>query len=268
MNIAFVWYWDRASKFMPKWRDGLRSAMEIVGKKHDVDWFLDKEIPQKKYDFLLFWDDSNSEMFNHLDLGERKGICLSTFPTNVDNIKKLDVVFCESQPIYDFVRAQGVRAIKAFGTDTEFFSPSKATKTLDFFYPATFSPWKRQSEIAYLGKQLLCVGTLQPDGQDELDACKEMGVQLKIGYFSPKKIRDYYRSAKNVIIPAVHGSERTVLEAMSTNILPIIVHPEENTRANSYLEEYGNSPYDNPRDFVLNNYSHFIYADQLLKGIE
>ena len=34
--------------------------------------------------------------------------------------------------------------------------------------------------------------------------------------------KDYYRKSQNVIIPAIHGSERTVLEAMSMDILPLV----------------------------------------------
>lgn len=268
-KIAFVWYWERASEIMPKWRDGLTAAIEEVGKTHDVDVWLDKQVPPNDYDFILFWDDSNSAFFNELDKYQaRKGICLTTDPHNMENLKKLDVVYCESDPIYERVRAQGIRAIKAFGTDTEFYSPDPSIeKDIEYFYPATFSPWKRQSEIAYLGPKLLCVGTLQPDGYKELDAVANAGCQIKRGYFDAKEIRDYYRRTKRMIIPAVHGSERTVLEAMATDILPEVTHPE-NVRTASYIKEFKDSGLASPREFVLNNYSHEKYAEALLKGIE
>ena len=270
MKICFLWWFDQASWVYPKWRDGLRSAMEIVGKKHDVTWMLGKELPKDEYDFILLWDDSNSEFFSHIDNYKgRKGLCLTTDPHNIDNLKKLDVVFCESEPVYQAVRSQGIRAIKAFGTDTNFFSPdTHIKKDLDFFYPATFSPWKRQSEIAYLGKQLKCIGTMQPDGSEELEACRRTGVDVEIGYFGVKKIRDLYRRTKNVIIPAIHGSERTILEAMSSDILPVILHPDVNAKAYSYIEEFRDSGLESPREFVLENYSHYTYADRLLRGIE
>lgn len=270
MNIAVVWYFDKASWVFPNWRDGLRAAIELISKQHKVTWFLDKNIPDPEdgYDFILLWDDSNSEFFNYIDrYACRKGICLTTSPSNFDNLRKLDVVFCESDPVYEAVRAHGLHGIKAFGTDIDFFSPSKSKKKeMIFFYPATFSPWKRQSEIAYLGNQLTCIGTLQPDGKHELEECQKMGVNIEIGYFPVSKIRNYYQNSKNVIIPAVHGSERTVLEAMACGIKPKVTH-KENVKTYSYIEELEASGLS-PRKFVEENYSHYKYAFNLLKGIE
>lgn len=270
MRIAFVWYFDKAEWVYPNWRDGLRAAIEEIGKTHEVDWYIGKKVPTNKYDYLLFWDDSNSEMFDHLDVAPRRGICLTTDPHNIANLKKLDDVFCESSTVYESVRAQGAHAIKAFGTDTDFFTPDDSIeKDIEYFYPATFSPWKRQSDIAGLGDKLWCVGTVQPDGIPELDACKRNGVHLEEGYFPVEKIRDYYRRAKNVIIPAIHGSERTVLEAMSCNVWPTVTN-DNNIKTKSFIEEFLEWKTDSrtPRDFVLERYSHKIYAQELLKGIK
>jgi hypothetical protein len=269
-KIAFLWYFDKASKVIDNWRDGLRAAVELLGKDNEVVWFLDKQRPEvDDYDFILFWDDSNSEFFSYLDYypRARKGICLTTDPHNMNNLRKLDVVFCESEPIYNAVRQAGIRAIRAFGTDTEYFKPNpKIKKTLEFFYPATFSPWKLQSNIAYLGDKLLCVGLVQPDGFSELERCVESGVSTITDYVPVSQIRDYYLRAKHVIIPAVHGSERTVLEAMSMNILPEVTNPA-NVRTRSYITEYLKSGCKTPREFVLKYYSHWIYAADLEKGI-
>lgn len=269
MRIAMVWYWDQASQIYPNWRDGLRGAIELIAKDNQVSWFFDKTVPLEsdKFDFILFWDDSNSAFFDQIDQYScRKGLCLTTHPYRTDNLRKLDVVYCESQPIYEAVRAAGVRAIKAFGTDTEFFKPDpKVKRDIEYFYPATFSPWKKQSDIVHLGNKLWCIGTIQPDGILEHRACVDAGVNVEVGYFPAQKIRDYYRRAKRVIIPAIHGSERTVLEAMAMNILPDIVG--ENPRAKTYIQEFKNSGARTTRDFVVNNYSHFIYADKLMKGI-
>src|SRR3990167_540705 len=271
MKIALVWWFDKSGWVYPNWRDGLRAAIEEIAKKHDIGWYLDKTMPDPgEMDFLLFWSSSNEDYFNQLDLykSERKGICLTTNPTHAENLRKMDIIFAESEPVYNEVRALGLPVIKAFGTDTDFFKPKKVKKTIEYFYPATFSPWKRQRDIAYLGDRLLCVGTIQPDGREDFDACKNAGVKVEVGYFHAPTIRYYYERTKNVIIPAVHGSERTVLEAMSMDILPTIVHSEINIKANSYLVEFKNSGLKSPREFVVKNYSYKIYAKQLLKGIE
>jgi len=216
---------------------------------------------------LLFWGDSNCPFFDKIDKYKaKKGIILTTEPHNIENLKKLDVIYCESTPIYEQVRANGLYAVKAFGTDVDFYAPDeKVIKDVDFFYPATFSPWKRQSLISSLGNKLVCVGTVQPDGKKEYENCLLRGVHIIEGYYPPETIRLLYQKAKFVPIPAIHGSERTVLEAMSMNIMPTV--NKNNKRALSYIEEYIKSGCLTPRDFVIQNYSHRVYADQILKGI-
>ena len=270
MTLAFIWYFKKASQIMLYWRDGLRSALEILAKDHQIVWYLDEKIPdfRDNFDVLLFWGDSNCPVFLKLDEYHipKKGLFLSTMPVNFDNLKKLTVVYCESQPVYDQVRQQGIRAILAFGTDTEFFKSDKTIKKdIPYFYPATFSPWKRQSSLTKYGANLLCVGTIQPDGKEEVETCQRFGVNIEIGYFPAEKIRSYYNRAENVVIPAIHGSERTVLEAMSMNILPIV--EPMNLTAISYVKEYNNSPYKTPREFIVDRYSHIIYSQNILKGL-
>lgn len=274
MKLAFIWYWNRASEIMPNWRDGLRGAIEEIQRQgHTVDWFLNEEIPSPVsndfYDFILVWGDSNCPLFNWLhEYKAKKGIILTTDPTNIENLRKVDIVFCESQPVFEACRNLGLNAVKAFGTDTDFYTPDTSVKKdIEYFYPATFSPWKRQHDVAYLGPKLLCVGTVQPDGQEDLKACKKAGVQVEIGYFPAEQIRDYYRRTKNVIIPAVHGSERTVLESMSVNILPIVTNPM-NQRALSYVDEYlrEKEKYNGPRHFVVDKYNHRLYAEKIMEA--
>jgi len=269
MTIQFIWYWNRAKEIYPLWRDGLRAALEHIEKKgHTVDWVLGEEQPKEGANFILFWGDSNCPLFDTIDnYKARKGIILTTDPQNFSNLRKLDVVYCESQPVYEAVRAQGIRAIKAFGTDTDFFSPDKTVKKdIKYLCVGCFSPWKRQRDIAYLGKDLYCIGGLEPDGQEDYEAVKNAGATVEIGYFPAEHIRDLYRRAKRVIIPAIHGSERTVLEAFSMGIVPEVINPQ-NIRTRSYVEEYHISELP-PREFVVANYSHKIYADLLLKGME
>lgn len=267
MKIAFCWFWDQAPQVYDNWRDGLRAAIELIGKEHHVSWFIGKEYPEDEFDAILLWDDSNSEFFSRIDkYHAKKGIFLTTNPQNFDNLRKLDVVYCESQPVYEEVRSQGIRAVKAFGTDTDFFKPKKVKKDIEYFYPATFSPWKRQSEIAHLGDKLLCIGTVQPDGQAELQECLRSGVIVKVGYYPAEVIRDCYQRSQKVIIPAIHGSERTVLEAMSCDIEPKVIG--DNIKAKSLLQEYIDSDCDTPREFILKSYSAKKYAQNILRGLK
>lgn len=268
MKIAFLWHWNRASEIYPLWRDGLRAAMEIIGQYHEVKWYLDESIPPDTFDAYLIWGDSHCAAIDKIaEYKGKKGICLTTNPYNIENLKKLDVVFCESTPVYEEARMFGLHAVKAFGTDTHFFSPNpKCIKDIEYFYPATFSPWKRQHVLAHLGKKLTCIGTVQPDGLEELGACIKNKVKIFKGYLSAEDLLQYYRRTKRMIIPAIHGSERTVLEAMSMGILPQV--EEENKKAHSYIEEFQKSGFKTPREFVCANYSAEKYAQTMLKGLK
>lgn len=267
-SIFFEWEWERAKEIEPNWRDGLRACLEEIAKEHIVEWGL-FETPKKEYDWIITWCDSNSN-FSHFFTPQykaKRGIFLTTNPTNYHNLLGFDVVFCESSVVLDECRQRGIHAVKAFGTDDNFFTPGNVEKDIEHFYPATFSPWKLQSQIAYLGPKLTCVGTIQPDGHYEHDACVHNNVHLEVGYFPPEKIRDYYRRAKSVLIPAVHGSERTVLEAMSCNILPEVMNPD-NLKSKTFLEEYARSGCKTPREFVQKFYSAEKYAADVLKGLD
>lgn len=269
MKLAFSWWWNRAEEIYPYWRDGLRAAIEEIGKNHEVDMYLGEVPPREEenYEAILFWGDSNCPFFRYLpNYKGKKGIILTTDPQNIDNLKTLDIVFCESEPVYEACRRMGVHATRAFGTDTDFYQPDpNKIKDIPYFYPATFSPWKRQHDIAHFGNRLYCVGTVQPDGHYDLERCKAQGVNVATGYFKAEYIRDLYQRAQQVIIPAVHGSERTVLEAMACGILPSVTNPA-NVRTKSYVKEYLSSRYHNPREFVERYYSHTKYAKDILKG--
>ena len=269
MKIAVIWYFDKASQVFDNWRDGLRSAIDILGEKHKVNWYLDKSLPdpEDKYDFYLVWDDSNTEATKYLPKDAKKGLCLTTDPTDFQNLRNFDVIYCESDPVYDQVRREGIRAIKAFGTDTDFFKPTDKEKDIEYFYPATFSPWKKQGDISYLKDKLYCVGTMQPDGLYEYQACASAGVTIKIGYVPVEEIKKLYDRTEKMIIPAIHGSERTVLEAMSMNILPEVTNPK-NVRTRSYIEEFKKSDCVTPREFVVKYYSHKKYAEDLERGMK
>jgi len=269
MKIALLWYWNQAEEIYPYWRDGVRAAFDVIGKKHDADIYLGEVEPEGAYDAVIFWGDSHCPFFEKLNNHKgKKGILLTTDPHNIDNLRKLDVIYCESQPIYDVVRSYGLHAVKAFGTDTDFFKPDETVKKdIPYFYPATFSPWKKQSDLAFLGDKLWCVGTVQPDGQKEYEAVKQAGAHIANGYFKAEHIRDLYQRTQKIIIPAVHGSERTVIEAMACNILPKVLNPA-NIRTRSYLSEYAASGHTTPRDFILENYSHTVYANAILKGLQ
>ncbi len=268
-RIALVWYFNQAHDIYPLWRDGHRAAFELLSKHYQVDWYMgtDFNVPQG-YDFYLLWDSSNSDYFSKLDeLKGRKGLCLTTdWQLSVDNLRRFDVVFAEAQPVVDACKPAGVRVLKAFGTDSNFFVPNKMKQIYGAIYPATFSPWKRQDIFAEEFKgDGLCVGTIQPDGIDIYRRCKELGTNLIIGYLPVEALKVLYDVSGEVVITGYEGSGRTVLESLSMN-KPIRVHPD-NLKGTSYIDEWKESGLSG-RDFILENYSGEKFCEQLIKGIE
>jgi len=270
MIIDLVWYFNKAAEVYPLYRDGVRAAMEVLEDRgHTVRWHfgLEPEIPEDS-DFIINWDNSTSEWIPEMNkLPQKKGLILTTdLGMDIESLRNYDVIFAEAQPVVDKIRPHGIYALKGFGTDTEFFCPDDTKKIWKAFYPATFSPWKRQNEFATIYKDKgLLLGTVQPDGWDILKKSLYLGTKVMLGYFDVKYIRDLYRASESVHITGWEGSGRTVLEALSMNI-PVKV-AMDNHKCQSYLLEARAHGLDS-RKFVQECYSEEVYADIIMKGIE
>ena len=131
MKISMIWNFHGAKDIFDNWHDGHRAAIEHIGKKHDLTWFLADDYKNAQdCDFLLFWTDSFDPIIDHFSqFKARKGLILTSDNSlNPDNLKKYNVIYCESEPVRKKVEIFGVRTIKAMGTDTDFFSPSEGIK--------------------------------------------------------------------------------------------------------------------------------------------
>ena len=272
MKIALVWPFNKAKWIWSNYRDGVRAAMEtIVLQNHIVDWYLD-ELPTQKYDAVVIWADSNDHTILKVKgLADVYALILTTeLGLNIANLRNYDIVFCEAQPVYEKIRATGLRAVKAFGTDTRFFDPfvvpyQKNNLNWEAFYPATFSPWKRNNVFAdkYREKGLL-LGTVQPDGFDILVHCITRKANIMVGYYPSEFLRSLYLMSEIVDIAGYDGSGRTVLEALSMGLT--VEAAPDNNKCQSYLQEWRDSGLDS-RQFILKNYSEKIYASQILRGL-
>lgn len=270
MKINLLWWFDRAAWVWPNYRDGVKAAMEELERRgHAVKWCLGTE-PQvdTDCDFILIWGDSRIPAFDYVKgHPAKKGLLLTTdLGMDIESLRNYDVVFAETQGIVDKIKPFGIRCIKAFGTDTDFFNPTNENKIYEAYYPATFSPWKRQNLFAdRWGERGLCQGTIQPDGWDILKYTVEKKVNVFIGYAPVELVKSFYAKSKCVDITGWEGSGRTILEGLSMN-LPVIAS-EDNHKCCEYIREWKDSKLE-PREFAIKYYSHIVYADSILKGAE
>lgn len=284
MKIAVVWDWGLASWAKPLAHDGLMAAMDLVSKEHQVDWYLDGKYPKDEYDWILPWGVGSIGFNKKIEkYHARKALLCAGHYQDTENFNKFEAIFVESPLMYEKVRARGFRTILAFGTDTDFFKPRKRTKIIDAFYPATYSQWKRQDLFTdALGSRGMTCGTVQPDGIDLYHRCEENKTYSMTGLMPSRLVAEMYSLSRCCVITSWHGSERTLLEAMSSNCPVVLTRDNELTTslANeevTLVEPKIESIYNgvqkalsgpaNTRRYVLDNYSHQVYAKRILEVI-
>lgn len=282
MRIAIIHPNEKAKWSEPITWDGLHAALKIIGRKHQVDWCLAGDEPDDSYDWIIPWGVGSEPFNNTIERYKgRKALLCAGHPQDTANFEKFEAIFVESPDMRRQILHPKV--VLAFGTDTEFFKPQEEEKIFDVFYPASYSSWKRQDLFAQATKGLkaLTCGTVQADGIDLFKQCEQS--YAIAGPVPTAIVAKLYNMSKVVCITAWHGSERTVLEAMSTNI-PLVI-----TRDNVLACSLGNGEViqvdPNPesiqegvnralrrivrtRDFIIKNYSQGEYSRKILEVLE
>lgn len=287
LRIAIIHPWDRAKWNEPIIWDGLHGALKEVAKTHQVDWFLEGDNPNDSYDWIIPWGvmsipfNSTIEKFRG-----RKAIFCAGHPQDIANINKFEAIFVESPAVQQQMSKHHPKVILAFGTDIEFFKPTDTPKMFDAFYPATYSPWKRQDLFALgtQGYKALSCGVIQPDGQELYNLCNQISGYVMGGLVPTFVVASLYNASKTVVITSWHGSERTVLEAMATNI-PLVL-TKDNVLAASLVSDEVILVDPNPmairagfmeaitkkvntRQYLIDKgLTHINYAKQILSVIE
>lgn len=292
LRIAFVHPWSRAKWAEPLVWDGLHGALEIIGKKHQLDWFLEDDVPDDSYDWILPWGVGSLPFNNTIEKYKaRKALICAGHPDDLANIDKFNCVFVESPAVYEKMKPFCQRIVLAFGTDTDFFRPPNQfheepiKKMFDAFYPATYSPWKRQDLFAKAleGYKAMTCGVIQLDGVNLYQECEQRGIYTMAGLVPTKLIAQLYNMSKVCVITSWHGSERSALEAMATNI-PLVV-TKDNELVCSLVSDQCFVAEPSPegvreaflkaldskvttRDYIKEKYSHYIYARKILDVLE
>ena len=258
------------------WRtgtDGLSSALLLLAADgYDLKFFrgdnhaeLVEEVYQWKPDVVAVWD-SFLGIWGPL---ARPRIPRARFvlffgggPIRRDDT--WDLVFYESVLDGVEIQADGMRGVRAFGTNTDLFRPMKKPKVWDAIYPAAYASWKRQIDFAreYKKKGLLIGHVEEPNIKDE---CEKFGVMC-LPWVPPWTLVEMINSSKWVHIYADKngGCQRSVLEALACD-LPVTV-PEDAPKLLELVMEYEASGLTG-RAFVESRYTARHYADAIRDGL-
>ena len=287
LRIAIVHPWDRAKWSEPLMWDGLHGALRLIGKKHQVDWFLQGDEPDDSYDWVIPWGVMSIPFNNTIEKFKgRKAIFCAGHPQDIANIEKFEAVFVESPAVQQEMSKHHKNVVLAFGTDTDFFRPRASEKMFDAFYPATFSDnWKRQYLFAQAtkGYKAMACGLVQPDGVQSYEECLNNGVYVMAGLIPTRLVAQLYDMSRVGIITAWHGSERSTLEFMASNVPLVLVSDNElacslvtdeviivKPDADSIRAGFERALRQevNTRDYVLSKYSHKNYAQKIMEALE
>ena len=310
LRLSFVWDWENTIPQLANWKDGLAMALKILSKEWEIKAYsigqdmifpapympiilkptpklLAEEIFKFKPDAILFFADLTRPTIPYFAYKKiPMAICYTGGPFR-DYVDYFDLFFVESEIYKSQFEAEGKKAIKAFGTNTEIFKPIKQTKIWDAIFPATFANWKRHHLFAgAVGNTGLAVGWMYQNHEQECwQVCQERGTMI-LPYVDAETLNYLYNASRTCVITSdkTGGSQRTVLEAMACNI-PVIVMADSD-KTTEYIKECGIGEIVEPnieaiqkaiekwkqqsvntRDWILKNYSEHTYAQKLKEGI-
>jgi glycosyltransferase involved in cell wall biosynthesis len=299
MKIAFVWDWTPEYWQSFTWADGLAAALvELQKRGHEVKVYADTDlmIPNPMLqinpiyeldgtwpDVFLHWADmTRPNLWKNLEYNKPMALCFAGGERITIQTEEWDHIFVESKTYYDTFKEKGFPVSMAFGTNTDLFKPVQQTKIFDTIFPATFAGWKRHNIFAESTKNLLAcaVGFMYKTHEQECwQVCVDAG-NLVLPHVSAEVLHRMYASSKTVAITSesIGGSQRTVLESLAMNIPCIVtdsdkydydgvirVEPTAEAVKQAILD-YRDKETDT-REYILNNWSHIQYADNLEKGL-
>ncbi len=316
-KLAFVWDWDNPLEYLVHWEDGLAAALNQLKDKFELKVYtqiigieretvlnhkffkihcyptsklMEEQILRDAPDIALFWADFTRPAIQGIASRIPSAICFAGGSVDSPNTHFFKRIFVESQSYYDELNAKGYPVSRAFGANTTLFAPHSQPKMFDVLFPACFAAWKRWelfSSSADLYRSYAC-GWYQEHEAFCYESCQRANI-LTTRHVPPYLLSDYYNATHCVLVTSQGngGSQRTVLEALATNVPCIVMADSDKTselviaagRPDWVVEPnvadirkkideiLANPPVVNTREFILKNYSEFSYAEKLYQGL-
>lgn len=306
MRIAFVHDWEPEYEQEVTWADGLAAALKVLSSRHTVKAFcptlktppsvipnpyihvhavenVTAQVKAFAPDVILIWGDrSRPNMAPLSELGIPMYLLFSGGSTESGDFHLFEHIFVENECYRRALEARGFSVSIAFGANTDLFTPlPDQQKVFDVIFPATFALWKRHRLFAQAveGLRSCAVGYMYDTHEKECwQDCEKAG-SLVLPHVSAKALHRLLAASTVVAITSNNdgGSQRTVLEAMAMNI-PVIVNNESqknteypvthcNPDPRAFRHLIDNAQPVDTRQWVLDNASHIIYANQIEAGI-
>lgn len=295
MKIAFVWHQSSDKRVFDHWNDGLRQAMRIIEKQHEVVYH--EPYDNIEADLILYWEAPCTINGQHLDHWKniqnssiKKALLFAGGPIIPEALDGFDMIFTESQINDDEFEMLGLPYKRAFGINDTIFKPLDLPKVYDGFHQATCANWKRQGLLCRALKEKAAVaGRDQANDPLQFQICRSEGsaVYNEQPY---EEVNKLINSSWAVVNTSEFwgGGQRATLEAMATgtpvivmNDSPknmeyvqesgagIIVEPNEEAIRNAIKEIKEWTPEQRSRgiDYIKNKWTAQHYADSLLTWI-
>ena len=280
-------YWQGVTDAKQRWRDGLWAAMQLLERKHDVEYKEPWEAPRK--DAILFhWEapctvnGTNKEHYEAVRQQPNKKVLLfAGGPLRQEWVAGYDMLAVESKINEDECAELGIPYARAFGVNTAIFHPMSSKKYYTTVTHGTSASWKRQWLVCQaMGEKALVFGQPQETDTRPFDECEQCGSMVlhQQSYTDTNKHLNHAKVSVNCA-DFWGGGQRATLEAMACN-LPVVVM-KDSPKNREFVEEAGIGAVVDPqperireaveslvgttggRDYVMGKWTPQHYADAL-----
>ena len=297
LRLAFCWQGVSDKKIYEHWKDGLFAAIQLIKKDHEVV-FNEPWDEIKDVDVILYWEapvtaqGQNAPHYNKVRSNPIKKILLfAGGPINPDWIKGFDLLLLESKVNEKECDDWGIPWQHAFGINTDIFNPLNLKKKYKAICFGTCASWKRQGlfGIALKSDGVVCGRGQESDGEPFRE-CARNNVTMfgELPYEEVNKLVNESHCSVNCA-SEWGGGQRQTLESLAAGIPVICMTDSPKNR--EFVEESGCGLVVKPEEeeirkaveevmswtdekkksgikYVREKFSHEIYAQQILKGIQ
>jgi glycosyltransferase involved in cell wall biosynthesis len=293
-KICFIW--QGVTDHYNSWGDGLHWAMKELEKSHEViyrePW---DEIPS---DYIVFYWEApctiNGKNSNHYlrvrGLPNKKALLFAGGAIQREWLDGFDHVFVESKINEQELGEMGFPHTVAFGTNTNIFKPLNLKKKWVGIHHGASASWKRQWLMAEaLGDKCLVVGRFQEEDPFPFEESRRLGAEVMEA--QPARVIAKLLNQSEVLIQSSEfwgGGQRATIEALACGIPVIcmtdspknreyieesgcglVVEPDANRirEAVAEIQTWDSRRRQNGVEYIRNKWTHYHYADNLLRGV-